>query len=117
MKKAFTTISLVFALSSAMLAQTNGAAFGIFGGASWWKANGNLTNKPGATVGFEIDYVGRGALSTNTELGAKIGLAIGFASASHQLTNYTEQYSNQDYYPEWLDYTITADSYKQSQKQ
>lgn len=115
--KYFITVLLVFGMSSAALAQTNGAAFGIFGGASWWKANGDLTNTPGATFGFEIDYVGRAALSSNTELGAKLGLAIGFASASHQLTNYTEQYTNQDYYPENLDYTITADTYKQKQKQ
>lgn len=108
---------LILGINSTAFSQTNGVAFGASAGASAWIANGDLINKTGISAGLEIDYLGRNTLSKNTELGAKVGISVGFASAYHQLVNYSEQYSNQDYYPEWLDYTITADTYKQLQQQ
>lgn len=116
-RKRFVTIIIAICANVIVLAQTHQMEVGAYLGASWWKANGGLVNLPGVASGIEIDYALRGALSNHTELGIKTGVSFGFASAAHRLSDYEEQYTNQDYYLELVDYTISAKTYRQQQRQ
>lgn len=115
--KHFITCLLMLGAWESAWTNTNGVEFDLLGGASFWVANGGITNKTGITGGLEVAYVGRKSLSRTMELGVKTGISFGMATATHQLLDYTEHYTNEDYYPENIDYTIRAATYRQHQSQ
>lgn len=98
-------------------AQTHDISFGAHAGAAFYLTDGDFRNMPGGTVGVEMAYTVRGVIANYTALGIKIGAGVSYANANHSLPNYEEKYTNIDYYPEPMDYTIVSATYREHQHQ
>lgn len=92
-------------------------SLGGHAGVSMYLTDGPHLNLPSAALGIDMAYTLRGTINRQTALGIKIGAGLTFANAKHSLPNYEEQYTNFDYYPSKMDYTIVAATYVERQLQ
>ncbi|MCQ2311328.1 MAG: hypothetical protein MJZ64_06240 [Paludibacteraceae bacterium] len=99
------------------MAQIHDFSIGAHAGVAIYNTKDNLKNLPGAATGIDLAYTARGVIANQTALGIKFGAGIAYAGATQSLPDYFEQYTNTDYYPEMMDYTITAAKYKENQHQ
>lgn len=98
-------------------AQTHDFSLGVHAGASMYLTDGDFSNLLSGVGGIDMSYTIRGVIANQTALGVKLGAGLTFANATHSLSDYKEQYTNIDYYPTEMDYTITAGTYKERQMQ
>lgn len=109
--------SLILCITHTGLAQTHDFSFGVHGGVTMYKTDGEHKNLPGANCGIDLAYTVRAIIANQTGLGIKLGVSLSYAGATHSLPNYEEEYTNVDYYPENMDYTIKAETYQEHQHQ
>lgn len=100
-----------------MSAQRHALRLGVHAGMSMWQTDAAVAAVPGIGGGLDVAYLCMGPIGDHALLGPMIGVGIGYNTSALRLNNYHETYTNIDYYPEQMDYTVSAERYTERARQ